>query len=372
MVSNIIDDALYQEALKGNWIVDSQYPKTYTVYYQGMFASQTQLARYVGPDGFIASTGERVKFVESPLELGQPLDIIPYPMIGPEIEELHTVLWTTNPLKLIVNTLFSGISRLSNWSYGIEVKPEQAQYGEHDNIIDVGTIAYHGIDLTKVSVAQENDIRSHQSKVEHCNAKLAKEKEQTCNTESNHIILHGVSRGAATTFNAAAANQYPNVKIVILEGCFDEALANQDRVTGVISGFFSQAKKQALKLGIADYRPEGPSPIKNIETFPEGVPVVFITSKKDNEVPYEGTELLAKALAKRGKNDVYLLTLDNPSHNDYISNNILDRRKYQSFIHAIYQKYQLPHKAQLAELGKPFLEESVLCQAELNAPLLSR
>lgn len=129
-------------------------------------------------------------------------------------------------------------------------------------------------------------------------------------------ILWGVSRGTAATFCAFAKYKYPEVKLI--------------------------------------------SPLSSVESYPENVPTVCITSKKDNEVPCENTRRIAERLSDKGKNDVYLLELEESSHPSYMFDNSNDRDKYECFIHAIYEKYHLPFDFKLAEQGRKYLDACMI------------
>lgn len=87
---------------------------------------------------------------------------------------------------------------------------------------------------------------------------------------------------------------------------------------------------------------------------------MFITSQIDKIVPCSNTENIANALAKKGKNDVYLLKLEKSSHPNYMFDDAKDRDQYEAFIHAIYKKYHLKHDSALALKGKPLLEKCLI------------
>lgn len=323
---------MYAQDMK--WKEDSEYKSIPTVFYQGMNSSQTQLARYVGSKGFIATTNELVRFKQSENVLSQPLDIISQPFVGIEIHDVNLnpfkdFISYFNPLKLVM----SAMTYISNWWYGIEVT------GSSDNVT---TVKFHSIEFKQVSIAQKNDISSHKDKVDLLN-------------NEPEINLHGVSRGAATTFNALAAHKYKNVKLVTLEGC-------PSSIPDVLErryGFFAPAVKFFLGVFTA-YRDDDKTPLDNVDNIPADIPIAFITSKTDKEVPFENTKKLAEALANRGQNPVYMLVLDQSSHNGYISDNLEDRTKYQNFMHALYKKYGLSHIEEFAEEGKSILNDSEL------------
>lgn len=209
-----------------------------------------------------------------------------------------------------------------------------------------------------MSVAQDTDIASHQAKYKAWESQKAR---------NEKVILYGVSRGAATTFNAMARHHYKDVKLVVLEGCFyslNDVLKRRY--------FKPLASLVEYALSFLSYKQNGPSPVKSVEDFPPDVPVVFISSKIDKEVPYDSVLKLAQELADKGKNPVYLLTLENSSHPNYMFDDSKDRFKYEAFINAVYQEYDLPHDEALAQKGLQYLQESKLKpkieQAQLHLP----
>ena len=70
------------------------------IYYQGMSSSQIQAAKYVGHEGFVATTGERVSF-------HKPINVMRNPLIAEEIHDvnlnpLHTFWDHINPVNLFM------------------------------------------------------------------------------------------------------------------------------------------------------------------------------------------------------------------------------------------------------------------------------
>jgi hypothetical protein len=76
----------------------------------------------------------------------------------------------------------------------------------------------------------------------------------------------------------------------------------------------------------------------------------------DDVVPAECTKRLVAALVNAGHKEVYLLTLKESSHSQYMMHNGEDAQTYQNFIHALYKKYGLPHRADYAEQGYALVE----------------
>jgi hypothetical protein len=309
-----------------------------TIYYQGMLESQTQCARYTGRRGFLATTGEHVVSNRS-------IDVICTPYIGLEIDEVTP----ERPLK----SVFKKWWRLGNiWTcihYGLNIVRNKRR---DIKVLPQGsaqqTIMGHSIDLKKVNIAQLGDVNNHKRKEE----KLVAEYGQ-----AYPKILYGVSRGAATTFNAAAMNHYNNVRLVVLEGCFDslDGLAPVRWPLLYNTGLFSCASW--LLEAMTSYQRNGISPIGNVATFPKDVPVLFISSRTDKEVPYVCTQRLAKALVKAGHEQVYFLSLNKSSHVGYMCDDAQDKILYEQVVHALYQKLNLPYIPGLAAQGAELLEQ---------------
>lgn len=327
-----------------------------TLFFQGNGSSQTQTLKYVGNQKITATTGE-LMWCTGRNNLS-PLNVIYKLHIGVEISDVNLRPFDSyfsylNPIKVIGSAITWG----SNWNYGVHITSPIRQNME--------SIAFHTPVFSQVSIGQKTDMQSHRNKYDNW---LARE------DKTSGLILWGVSRGTAATFCAFAKEKYPEVRLVILEGAIDSVqnvlpkrvasifqtdyLSN--KITSVINTGFSFFKK----WNVMQYDPDGPSPLKSVADFPEGIPVVFITSKKDTVVTCANTENIAQALASKGKNDVYLLKLEQSSHPNYMFDNLQDRDNYEAFIHAIYKKYNLKHDSKLASNGEDLIQECTL--HELN------
>jgi hypothetical protein len=296
-----------------------------TLFYQGMYSSQTQLAKYTGKTrGFIATTGEHVICANG-------MEAILDPHVGIEIEEV--VLCNKKKWNDPFTKMQHIISRIANQYYGIKISG-----GELSEL----TVSAHSLDLKTVTVAQESDFEMHKKKYEMI---------------ANHsdIILYGVSRGAATTIQAMCLHKY-NAKLVILEGCFfsvPEVFKNRYGIAATHIYSFA-------KWVLSKHKEDGHSPASLINEFPEQIPVAFITSKIDTSVHPESTRKLALLLASRGKNPVYLLELKKSRHPHYMFDDKDDRRNYECFLHALYREYRFPHIPELAKSGESLLQQCKL------------
>lgn len=327
--------------------------KCATLYFPGMGSStQTQLLKYTGGRVMTATTGEKMWCTGRNNLL--PLNVIYSPHLGPEIKDVNLHPFDSfsamfNPIKVIA----SSITWASNWRNGFHfISPPSA---------NAESVAFHTPNLSQVNIGQEIDMDAHRKKYDSWLEKEGREE---------GLILWGVSRGTAATFCAHAKEKYPEVKLVVLEGAIDSVQAviskrvsnifKSDSVSTQVTGMINSGFSFFNRWNLIQYRQDGPSPLKSVADFPEGVPVVFITSKMDKEVPSTNTENIARSLADKGKNDVYLLILERSSHPNYMFDDLDDRNTYETFIHAIYKKYHLKHDPLLAKKGEKLIPECTL------------
>lgn len=330
-----------------------------TIFYQGINNTQTHALKYTGNQKITATTGEIIWSLGA--NALTPLKVIYNLHIGPEIADVNTHPFDTysayfNPLKVF----FSLTTYIRNY-YSEGVRSLPALNPSPDSVI------FHTPNVSQVSIGQASDIESHSRKYQNWFSKSDKK---------NGLILWGVSRGTAATFCAFSKYKYPEVKLVVLEGAIDsldnvfknmaKSIFKSERVADSLVNTFNKCSAFLHRMGVFGYRKDGESPMSLVNDFPENIPVVFITSKKDLVVHPENTENIATSLANRGKNDVYLLKLENSSHPNYMYSNKTDRDTYEAFIHAIYRKYGLQHDAKLADDGEKYVESSILATQHVN------
>jgi hypothetical protein len=305
-----------------------------TIFYQGIYNSQVQLAKYLNSKiGFTATTGEKVTCTEG-------LDLINYPYIGQEIDEieLYEPKWSNwlNPFKL-----FSYIfTYLGFWYNSIHI-----DNSIHIEKNDEGakSVSKHFIRLWKFNFGQEADLANHYHKYISC-----------VNEYPEHnLILWGVSKGAATTLNSLAKNNYDNsrIKMVVLEGCFsniEDVFTHWVQNRSYLDSNFWLAKlflfllKYNLLHFIISYhsRPDY-HPINAVKDLPHNIPIVFITSIIDTVVPAAQTIQLYDNLVASGHPNVHLLVLKNSRHHAYMFDDADDRKAYEEFMKGLYGKYNL-------------------------------
>lgn len=308
-----------------------------TVYYQGVNASQTQVSKYTGARGFRATTGEHVVCKHG-------FDVIENAFIGKELDEVllqrvrakkHAQVkeFFHHPIR-VIEQCFNAIAENKAYGITIDETPEDMEY----------TVSAHSIRIGRMSMGQSCDIAEHRIRYDLCVEQYP----------DSDIILFGVSRGAATTFNACACNQYDmnKVKLVVLEGCFD-SVSNAAHNSKLFLGWRKMEKKFVKILSaLTQFKDEGISPIKLVANFPEQVPVLFVTSKKDIIVPVASVLNLVQGLKERGKNPVYMLVLERSTHPKYMMDDKKDTANYRDCLHALYKQLNLPYIPAYAEYGE--------------------
>ncbi len=338
-----------------SWTQNQTHP-TYTVYFQGVLGSQAVGARYTGNRGFIATTGEWLSAPKNGVDI--VYNLFPATIISEvqpfEHEQLDKNVFTQSARKAvdeIYNQLF-GIVALR------EIPDHFVNQPYYTNNDDLGKSAlFYTISLDKISGAQEKDIKRHKTKM------MVFDK--FCTTHKINkprVVLFGDSRGAAATLVSIATNHndplYKNVKLVLLEGCFDD-------VKNVVKNHFigknlpTKIQELIYKTGteITQHDENGPTPLTLADKFPHHIPVIFMTSKKDEIVSSECTKNLANAVAQTSHPHVYLIELERAGHKNYPFNNKQDTLTYLNAVHSLYKKFGLAHIKQHAQLTNEELKK---------------
>lgn len=330
-----------------NWVHPAA-GDTQTIFYQGMLSSQTQAAKYTGKQGFIATTGERVVNEKGITTIGSI-------HITPEIDEIvlgskHPYRWsdiTFNPIEMfqtLCTRLCYSATERSQRSYGTKI----VDTGNQNSDV---TIAWYSLNVGKINIAQDGDLANYTRRFEAC---IESHPDDT-------LIAYGVSRGAATTFQALArfaqeGKDISKIKLCILEGCFDDVPSvMRKRHPYLLRSDWALHMLAAAASTCISFNIAGPSPLAAVDQFPQSVPVAFITSRADLEVPAECTKRLIGKLYESGHRNIYLLELEKSSHSGYMFDDADDARKYQSFVHALYERYNLPYNAEYAQQGRSLL-----------------
>jgi len=312
-----------------------------TLYFQGIFSSQVQLAKYTGNRGFVATTGEHVRCKNAP-------EIIYQPYIGKELDEVNLKqCLSTKKIKL----LFQWIRKIIFFSSWVQELISSAQLKKWNVFVDRchahtrKTVGSFSVLWKKCDFGQQKDCAEHKKRYEKC------KKEHP----DAGLVFYGVSRGSATTFNSAALNKYDRsrLRLFILESCFDSIpLVLNNWYPRMLSYSFLSNMFLRLCSFFTGFEKNGVSPINVLDSFPPGVPVVFISSRFDTTVPFLSVQNIAHALAGRAKNPVYFLALNHSDHPTYTIEHVEDKKIYLHFIHALYKELNLPYIEKYALAGE--------------------
>ncbi len=291
-----------------------------TIFYQGKGSTQTQASKYVGRHGFTSpTTGERIIHLEG-------IDLIQNLFIGKELDEIELFDYSEiyfSPIKCF-KFLMGG---MKHWWNKIKV------YNQEENNTTTKTLFYFSIHNDLVSIGGKTDLIEHKKKYDLW-------RENYPNDDS--VILFGVSRGAATTFSAMAEYNYDKVSLVILEGFpvhFKKLLLYN---YGYFLGNFIY---KFLKWWYPNFNPDKnkQQPWDRIHEFPKNVPVVFISSLKDELTPHLLIDDFIKEFSASRNGSTYFITLIDAYHSNYATTEF-DKIFYFYFIHSLYKHLGLPHR----------------------------
>lgn len=318
--------------------------EAFVIYYQGAGCSQVEATKYQ------VNRLLHLNLTHEEAMAHKGIDICHHLWVWPELPEVQPA---TVKKKNWINTLLHPFKTWQEES----VKELYQERGVHimrsASASKKQTLAAHSIDWGKTYFGQESEVAYHHNRV---SAK--------CSLEDGEPFQHiwmGSSRGAAVTFLAAAYAAKKNlpflsqVRLILLEGCY-ASIAHALR-TKYQSSFKAAAVENLMAL-LTAYKKDGVAPIDMVRHFPKNIPVAFITSKKDKQVPLSETKLLVDALIKAGHDDVYLLTLENAPHGAYVYDNAEDAQRYACFVHRLYAMYNLPHITEYAYQGKGLASEA--------------
>lgn len=151
-----------------------------------------------------------------------------------------------------------------------------------------------------------------------------------------------------------ATHRYDGVRLIVLEGCFDTvSSALRSQVGGCLAPIC-----EFLLTSFTAYTEGGMQPLKLVSRIPTHVPVAFVTSRGDEEVPPSSTLRVVDELRSAGHERVHVLMLRRSRHPRYMLDDLNDRDAYTYWLHAVYRLYRLPHLPEYAELGEELLDES--------------
>ena len=360
------------------WVLGSDNTPVFTVFFQGGSVSQRQLAQYTGTWGFTATTGER-------FTVPMAMEAIRFPFVGVEapevvLSQVHTDPGYDSPSLCFHPLLWSGtfcadftheLCGLRAAPFGCCLPPGLAkQTTALSKDISPPSLSIvrppltaqrHMIRMDRINLGQHRDVDAHYQKWQALQ-RFAKQLDDGQKQADKEVaskfacpcILYGVSRGAAATLNALAHKRYANVRLVILEGCYTSATAVIRRRCGRL---FSPIVEFGLSMA-TDYKPGQMLPIESCSKISRDIPIGIVTSRGDKLVPPVEAMRLAAELRSAGHDKVHVLTLRRSRHGRYIGNDYpLDGQAYLLWLHALYQRYDLPHCPEYAQYGQDLLED---------------
>lgn len=184
-------------------------------------------------------------------------------------------------------------------------------------------------------------------------------------TETPHIVLFGISRGASAAVSFLGTHERPAIKAAIVESPFDSFLTVQRHLAKRIFLHWipgiQTICRGITKMVFPKYSPDGIHPIDVVGNIRKDLPILFVCSKQDELVHFLCTVNLYHALRQAGHEHAYILILNQGAHGKLLHNSI--GSTYQSVVHAFYKKYGLPHDEILARYGTSRLKK---CQPQFE------
>lgn len=311
-----------------------------------MLASESQMGKYC--PSFIASTGEKVECTKGGHVINGNY------FSAPTFSEISLTKpsFSYNPLKCATMLLrkFSAPrrERRMNEKYGIKVT----------NSTGSQSVSNYGLNFGKANIGQIDDINILAQTYENHKAKYP-------NTDK---VLYGVSRGAATTFNFLALHKPEGVKAAVIEGVFDDIphVIKHVGYRNNKSALFEYCLHGLLQFCARKYNPHGPFPSTCYKTIDKEIPLLLVTSLKDEQVPHQSTMRLYSQLKNIGHDKVHLFVLQDAKHPMYMIGKTQDRDDYQAIVHSFYRQYGLAYNEELANEGQKLFESTVPSIAELE------
>lgn len=302
--------------------------ETSYIYSPGLFGSPVIIGRYC--PYYSAPTGEEIHGTCGGNVLGDGTKITA--VVFPEVNINRSTSWFRRVIYPMVS------SRVFFHMFGIIVK---------DNESSPYTFSNYMPEINRANIGQEADIEA----LRKCLQQHIQEHPDT------KIVMYGDSRGAATTFNFIALD-HPSIACAVLEGIFDDiphlikhCLRWKSKHVRVESMMHS-----LLRTCTNCYAENGPFPIDYVDKIPLNMPLLLVTSLRDEIVPHQSTMRLYCHLKERGCTNVHVLVLQHSSHKGYMIGK--DRNTYESCVHAFYRAYGVAYDKALAETGEQFFAET--------------
>lgn len=383
---------------------------TKTIFFQGMSSSHMQCARLTGTTGFYMTTGEKV---QRDSRYGLDFEVIKHPFIGAEIDEImpaptnnltrHFLEWCFQPFidcqyQFVITppapkkegySLATHVPIFTRFNIGQQgdicnhfrkVVLHYFLHGERDRMaygISRGAAATFNAEAiynimrnaTKVENSEictcirllkdEYDILyalAHNApRPSHINKKHWEDSQAwwSIHVTPQHLEFMSLPHDHSPDWQSILREP----RLIILESCFDSVMNIINNPSCSLSKRLNHRIQYILlSMKLISFKKSGISPLLMASYFPD-VPVVFVTSRKDTKVPYPQTINLVEHVKRNTrKSPLYVLSLDNSSHNGYAYDDPQDSLFYLWLMHAIYKEQGLSYIPEHAQHGTPLLE----------------
>jgi len=310
------------------WVESKKNTITSFVHVPELFSTEAQMGKYCSQ--IVTSSGQFVSCPNGIEILKNPISTCEFPELKVD-SKISSFLNYVNPLSWASGSLKQLLCMIS--IYQNSQLALQSNSGFNPNLDANLTLLKKCINSSKLNFGQNADMQIFANLYERHIINITKDYPKL----SNEVVLFGVSRGAATILNFISENNLSEVKAIVCESCFDS-------IPSLLSYRFPFLQKIALRFieTFTMFKKDGPSPIVSVNKIPE-IPILLITSLKDEIVPFQCVVNLYIALKNSGHKNTYLLILKNSTHLNYMLDDPEDKKNYEQTVHTFYKKFKLSY-----------------------------
>ena len=166
-------------------------------------------------------------------------------------------------------------------------------------------------------------------------------------------VLFGESRGSSTIINYLGSKLcQKSVKAAVVDSPFDTM---QNVLSHRLGRFYldkiiSPATVEKGLPYLLKYKVNGLSPIKSTQSISKEIPLLFICSREDTQVPYTSSIKMYKKLRSKGHSNVHILIVAHGAHGWLMTGK--SKETYLHVTHAFYKKYGIGHNPNYAQKGE--------------------
>lgn len=200
-----------------------------------------------------------------------------------------------------------------------------------------------GLQIWKSCLGQDNDIQKLYSIV---------------SKVDGDCVLYGESRGSSAILNylGSSVAQSAKIKAAVLDSPFDlihhvvEHRLPRFYLDKIVS---PQTVVKWLPLLLRNYTNDGIHPIDSVKNISPEIPLLFICSAQDTEVPWKSSAMLYKILRENNHHKAHILFISG-SHGWIMEGQ--HKNLYRSVVHAFYKYYGIEHNQAYAKEGEGFFK----------------